>query len=237
MGFMGLRIGLGQGFGWSSRSTKLCRSARLSSERRTLPNSGITGKPRSVGFSSAMRSCASLWSGSRLALARRRGPLLCIGDAQRSRGVERFLQALLAAENLADPRPMQADLSCNFAERESCLLRSLEARQAFRVGFLELLLELGPSASQVVAGFLLGIQESPEPRTCARPGAAVIAFCSQTVTASPPAPDSRSPPSSVLARRRARAACVLAESGEGLGRHWPQRNRGQRLLPPQPPVG
>jgi len=108
-----------------------------------------------------------LWSGSRLALTRRREPLICFGATDDSSGVESFLQQeLLASEELPHARPVQTDLFRYLAEREPGLLRPLEACETFCVGLAELPVEIGLSAPQVFAGFSLGsIHSCEHPRS------------------------------------------------------------------------
>src|SRR6478609_30810 len=107
-----------------------------------------TAAPRPVGFSLAMRSHVSLWSGPRLALTRRRGPLICFGDPQPSSGVGYSLRKeLLAAKKFPDARPMQPDLLRDFSERQASFLRPLETLQTLCVCLADLALEIGLSAS------------------------------------------------------------------------------------------
>ena len=81
---------------------------------------------RPVGFSAAMGSPLSLWSGSRLALARRREPLLL--ESRKYHRCRSFPDTcdLFVADDFCDSGAMQASCLANVPERQAGFLRLSE---------------------------------------------------------------------------------------------------------------
>ena len=97
-----------------------------------------------------------MWSGPRLALQRRRGPLLCLQDVS---SLERTLSKLLiAANDLADAGVVQTNLAGDIALRQTRFLCSFEAPAPCDAGLVALCvcaLELDLGLTHLGAGLVL----------------------------------------------------------------------------------